>query len=340
MVEDRLFHLSIVEGHDHEDESGQDAEAMVKVKDLGILDSTLQHSPCPLCRLFAAVRMRRAHDADQGYYYLYSLRPPHPFNWIGGSVLAVVGRDDYELQRKLHDRHVPNVRCISCATTGLSTAHRNSLPLRRIQPSSIDYSLVREWIRTCEASHKQQCCVPGPAPKALKLIDCENRRILRALPQWKYSALSYMWGKPQPEHDHRVLNGKLPQALPKTIEDAMEVSKQLGFRYIWIDRYCIDQDDEAAKVVQIKQMDLVYKYAEVAIIATAGDDPSVGLPGVSMTCRQVPPSAWVNEHQLVSFPLTPDLTIQKSRWMTRGWTYQEGLLSRRRVVFTRDQVER
>jgi hypothetical protein len=32
----------------------------------------------------------------------------------------------------------------------------------------------------------------------------------------------------------------LPTALPDTIEDAIAVVIQLDFRYLWVDRYCID----------------------------------------------------------------------------------------------------
>jgi hypothetical protein len=41
---------------------------------------------------------------------------------------------------------------------------------------------------------------------------------------------------------------------------------------------------------------------------------------------------------LVSLLGNPRLEIEASKWATRGWTYQEALLSRRRLVFTRSQV--
>jgi hypothetical protein len=31
-------------------------------------------------------------------------------------------------------------------------------------------------------------------------------------------------------------------------------------------------------------------------------------------------------------------TIAKSTWSTHGWTFQEAVLSRRRLVFTEDQI--
>jgi hypothetical protein len=60
--------------------------------------------------------------------------------------------------------------------------------------------------------------------------------------------------------------------LPDTIEDAITVTRNLGFQYLWIDRYCIDQQNEKEASAQIRQMDLVYKNAEITIIAAAGKD--------------------------------------------------------------------
>lgn len=39
------------------------------------------------------------------------------------------------------------------------------------------------------------------------------------------------------------------------------------YRYLWVDRYCIDQDDVAEKKEQIAQMDRIYRGAELTIIA-------------------------------------------------------------------------
>jgi Heterokaryon incompatibility protein (HET) len=83
---------------------------------------------------------------------------------------------------------------------------------------------------------------------------------------------------------------------------------------------------------------LVYKNAEITIIAAAGKDPQYGLPGVGRRHRASQPCAKIGEHFLVSALDDLSYCIRDSPWMSRAWTYQEGLLSRRRLVFTDQQV--
>lgn len=46
-----------------------------------------------------------------------------------------------------------------------------------------------------------------------------------------------------------------PNSLPRTIQDACTVTRQLGMRYLWIDRYYIEQHDAVERHNQIRQMD-------------------------------------------------------------------------------------
>lgn len=85
-------------------------------------------------------------------------------------------------------------------------------------------------------------------------------------------------------------------------------------------------------------MDLIYARANLTIIAAAGQDPNHGLPGVRGTLRSRQPQLNISNHFLV-YPLpSPKWTIKNSKWATRGWTYQEGLLLTRRLFFTREQL--
>ncbi|KAH9227260.1 hypothetical protein K456DRAFT_1796293, partial [Colletotrichum gloeosporioides 23] len=97
-----------------------------------------------------------------------------------------------------------------------------------------------------------------------------------------YVALSHCWGAAPVV---RTVKANLlafrtridPSTLNKTFNDAMDVTRRLGVRYLWIDSLCIVQDDaddwdrEAARMAQ------VYSQAYVTIAATSAPDGTHGL---------------------------------------------------------------
>ncbi|GME33314.1 HET-domain-containing protein [Neofusicoccum parvum] len=60
----------------------------------------------------------------------------------------------------------------------------------------------------------------------------------------------------------------------------MSACIQLDIGFIWVDRFCITQDDEASKLGQIQRMGDIYASAVVTIVAASGTDAWAGLPGV------------------------------------------------------------
>jgi hypothetical protein len=112
----------------------------------------------------------------------------------------------------------------------------------------------------------------------------------------------------------------------------------LNIKYLWIDKYCINQFDDQDKAIQIGQMDSIHANAAVTIIAAAGDGPHHGLPGVDGTLRNMQPALKIGDHLIASMLRPGADVVSKSKWATRGWTYQEGILSKRRLIFTDEQV--
>jgi len=83
-------------------------------------------------------------------------------------------------------------------------------------------------------------------------------------------------------------------------------------------------------------MNLIYKHAALTIIAT-GDDAMERLYGVTPRKQFTQHSVKLGRIQLVS-TIDSIGDIQASPWNSRGWTFQEGLLSTRRLVFGPRQV--
>ncbi|KAF2122414.1 heterokaryon incompatibility protein-domain-containing protein, partial [Lophiotrema nucula] len=77
----------------------------------------------------------------------------------------------------------------------------------------------------------------------------------------QYLAMSYCWGG---EQNQKTTTANLKEkqqsisfdTLPRTLQDAVEVTAGLVYEYIWIDSLCIIQDDEADKSTEITQMPL------------------------------------------------------------------------------------
>lgn len=221
-------------------------------------------------------------------------------------------------------------------------ADKHALPAASIKPR-VNFCMIKSRLKECREEH-EECRrkrgghirrVPG-----MRLIDCRNRTVVPA-PEGdvSYAALSYVWGKSE---DVENVHDKLPDNLPNTISDAILVTRKLKIRYLWIDRYCIRQkpqtkEEKIEKHGQIARMHHIYGGSSMTIIAAAGYGPDHGLPGVS-TRRRSPPIVRLPHRTLFATLPDPKLLVDTSAWSTRGWTFQEGLLARRRLVFTDQQV--
>lgn len=73
--------------------------------------------------------------------------------------------------------------------------------------------------------------------------------------------------------------------LPGTLQDAVEVSRQIGLRYLWVDALCIIQGQDPQAIndwnAEVGRMGTVYRNAYVTISAAAAQDSSGGLFGGS-----------------------------------------------------------
>jgi Heterokaryon incompatibility protein (HET) len=179
----------------------------------------------------------------------------------------------------------------------------------------------------------------------------------------KFIALSYVWGGSQTLQLFKSNTRELGSAssltkasLPQTIADAIDVARELGVDFIWVDALCIVQDDHNDLREQISSVALIYRSASFTIIAACGNDCNTGLAGLRSGTRKfeqkevvvIPPGGQHPGMSLVStcksyrHPLTMfsrgEEDIDLSVWNTRGWTLQERVLSRRNLVFTKEQA--
>ncbi|KAG0624160.1 hypothetical protein M758_3G228400 [Ceratodon purpureus] len=223
----------------------------------------------------------------------------------------------------------------------------------RIRPLVADTRLFRKWKESCCAIHGDHCKLifTGRRLRRLRFIDVENRCLVDNEDDNSYTALSYVWG-----------NAKLPQLtqstdkrfrepgslstemLPPTIDDAIEVTRSLGEKYIWVDCLCIMQDNEADKLELIPHMDSIFGFASVTIVAASGVNADVGLPGIRPKSRTREQVLFRIKGASLLATLDPEGSeeiisyLGESVWLTRGWTFQEKIFARRALIFTKEQV--
>lgn len=187
----------------------------------------------------------------------------------------------------------------------------------------------------------------GQVDSNLLRLDCET-----AVLDEKYVALSHLWGRPQSNGRlclnrrdlARWMNCLDLRTLPKTFQDAVQVTRDLGIRYLWIDTLCIVQDDMEDLQTQIQHMEDVFRCAYVTISATCASGSADGF--LKRTCKgtQYPPLFFASKtDRLGSLYLREPIDdfkrdVEESALSRRGWIFQERALSPRIIHFTEVQV--
>ncbi|KAH8901357.1 HET-domain-containing protein [Thozetella sp. PMI_491] len=155
----------------------------------------------------------------------------------------------------------------------------------------------------------------------------------------KYVALSYCWGLANKfvltsANLQQFQQGFSVDYLPRTLRDAVELTRDLGLRYLWIDALCILQgtDDKACKdwVVEFPRMGEYYGNAYFTIAAAGAQDADGGLFAPQIENGRILPSAGGGHFALTPYEPRPSLADQPIN--SRGWTLQERLLSPRILV--------
>ncbi|OAL01598.1 HET-domain-containing protein [Phaeosphaeriaceae sp. SRC1lsM3a] len=324
------------------------SERPTKKKVLGTLEAvTAKSSSCALCALVVNV----AHAAP--LFCPDDARCELQFHYIGqgngGIVPSLYERDD----ETKHGRYNCEL-LIGAFSTELQPVHsREDLNWfgGRLYEDQVDFSLCKRWLRGCEELH-ERCGTQSwqrhmkDAPR-LRLIDVTAMCLVDANQGDRYVALSYVWGATSTFQTRTTLvkglyapGGlqKVWRELSRTVQDAIEAVRCLDERYLWTDAICIIQDDPEDKKELVKDMDIVYARAILTLVAAEGTDADAGLPGVRRKSRP----------HTVPYDIDNDLALLPSKaisevllncpWSKRAWTFQEGMLSARMLIFTKRTV--
>lgn len=222
--------------------------------------------------------------------------------------------------------------------------------------------LLPGWLNWC-VTHHEECSrreldsVFGDAEDIL-LIDTGRLCLVKAQTNYRYIALSYVWG-PNPHFTTLTTTGSVekflePESLldiwdklPRVVQEAIDLTDRIGERFLWVDFLCIIQDHghHLGLGRQLKLMAEIYNSAPATFVACAGDHADVRLvPSKLSPALPGTEKLWMNGHSL--YPYRPKLAeakgflaaISASTHSRRGWTYQEKLLSRRCLYFLPDRI--
>ncbi|KAH0547705.1 hypothetical protein FGG08_000194 [Glutinoglossum americanum] len=163
-----------------------------------------------------------------------------------------------------------------------------------------------------------------------------------------YVTLSYRWGLVNTLMTAKAsmeshINGIPHCSLPKTIRDAVTVTRKLGFRYLWIDALCIIQDCQRDWLSQSAKMGQIYGDAVLNIQADCAANSNDGFlkkrPLREIRSCEHPDllgdgvrMAVCPNHQY------PTRAMKNGFLSSRGWILQERALSKRIVHWTTHEV--
>ncbi|QKD57005.2 heterokaryon incompatibility protein-domain-containing protein [Fusarium oxysporum Fo47] len=172
---------------------------------------------------------------------------------------------------------------------------------------------------------------------------------------------SYVWGNGLKEDaikqaqttkeniGYRIASGIEATGLPKSIQDLIEVTRQIGLRYLWLDAFCIVQDDNDDKDHQFNSLAEFYKQAGILISAASASDCGEGFLQSRTVDRcygsifELPYEWKVDGHETRGSLLLSEMDLDGSTdndpVHMRIWTFQEHLVSSRVISFGSRQIK-
>jgi len=218
----------------------------------------------------------------------------------------------------------------------------NTAPINPDPDTPHTYGLVKSWISQCLHRHGRRIPTFEEGPSRLLRIQKLNQGYDLVLIndfdalQVDYVALSYCWGGDQM---HMTTKGNYHSTgktifyneLPQTLQDAIKVTTELGYHFVWIDSLCIVQDCPVDKSHEIAKMPSIYSNAVITIAAATAASTTEGFLQRRTTSTPIISKVHFEDQtfQVHSGGMV-ELETRKCETLpldSRAWALQEALLS-------------
>ncbi|KAG0649496.1 hypothetical protein D0Z07_4316 [Hyphodiscus hymeniophilus] len=216
---------------------------------------------------------------------------------------------------------------------------------------------IRQWLDECLSTHNES--IPHdeahpssarfPLPTRVLDVGTETEPAMRlfqpsCVQYADYVALSYVWGaspflKTVSSNLEAHLECLKEIDLPQTFIDAINITRNLGLRYLWVDALCIIQDSPDDKRVEIGAMEQTYANSTLTVAIVNATGAAEGFlktkPRLTVDLPYRCPDGTFGSVQV-----SPQETVDLSQAIlyTRAWCLQENLLSPRLLLFTDTEV--
>lgn len=230
---------------------------------------------------------------------------------------------------------------------------RTGLPRLPSVASEAHFTILRNWLQECDQHHEDCKPIKGtsPTPLPTRLIDVGEKggdmvRLYEtaAGDAFEYLALSHIWGPPphfctlsKNLAEHR--RGIPLEALPKTFQDAVEVTRNLDHRYLWIDSICIVNDSINDWGVESQRLEQTFNHAYCVLNASCASGPQDGFmkPRRERSCMKIQHSRHSSIYACEFIDKFQEDALD-SNLNQRAWVLQERALAQRAIFFTEGQT--
>ncbi|KAH6879455.1 heterokaryon incompatibility protein-domain-containing protein [Thelonectria olida] len=294
---------------------------------------SLQKAAHDGCRICAPVWERRSRVPQDFVAMFMYWKPATTFSHMSGGVHIRYSQDRYNVHECEFNLRNRKGWCQNGGHTG--------------SDESLD--LAVKWLRHFTVYHGLCCANQDERFRPSRLLYLENNSVCvhtaHDMPKrLRYLTLSHCWGK---LHIIRLMEFNVddfPQNipfsyLPKTFQDAIRITRRLGFSYLWIDSLCIIQNSPTDWLHEARLMGKIYKNAACNIAASDAPDSRHGClyPRDPRTLQPEPVRCGIGGKEQYLINAT-DIHEDKHILYTRAWVLQEALLARRTLDCARGQL--